>query len=241
MSITGPLRAVGYARVSLEEQAREGLSLEDQRSKIEKYCSLVGLELVECFEDPGVSATKPLGTRPAGSRLLQRTSADATEIVGVRLDRLFRNSADCLTTIQTWDRSDRHLHLIDFGGSAVNTATAAGRLFITMLAGFAAFERDLIAERTASAMAYRRASRRPYSRDPFGWNRDGNLLVPVDSELAAIRYMRRRRAEGLGYQKIAAELNEQGIPPKRGRTWYGASVRSILLTSSRQEEDAAEH
>ena len=61
--------AIGYVRVSSEEQADSGLGLEAQR-RIAAYCTMKGLHLAETFEDPGISAGKPLAGRPAGSRLL---------------------------------------------------------------------------------------------------------------------------------------------------------------------------
>ena len=62
--------AIGYIRVSSEEQADSGLGLEAQRQKIQPYCTLKGLELVEVYEDAGVSGGKPLDRRAAGARLL---------------------------------------------------------------------------------------------------------------------------------------------------------------------------
>src|SRR5262245_4570794 len=62
--------AIGYIRVSSEEQAESGLGLEAQRQRIAAYCTMKGLHLAEVFEDPGISAGKPLASRPAGSRLL---------------------------------------------------------------------------------------------------------------------------------------------------------------------------
>ena len=65
------MRAAGYVRVSTEEQATTGISLEAQRAKLEAYCLLRGLELAEVVEDPGVSAGKDLHARPGGARLLE--------------------------------------------------------------------------------------------------------------------------------------------------------------------------
>jgi len=50
------MKAVGYVRVSTEDQAREGVSLEAQRAKITAYCQVKDLELVEVVEDAGISA-----------------------------------------------------------------------------------------------------------------------------------------------------------------------------------------
>ena len=55
--------AISYIRVSSEEQADSGLGLEAQRQRIAAYCTMKGLHLAEVFEDPGVSAGKPLASR----------------------------------------------------------------------------------------------------------------------------------------------------------------------------------
>ena len=48
--------AIGYVRVSTEDQAKEGVSLDNQKSKIETYCELKDLDLSEIVEDAGLSA-----------------------------------------------------------------------------------------------------------------------------------------------------------------------------------------
>ncbi len=62
--------ALGYVRVSSDEQADSGLGLEAQRQRVRAYCEMQSLELAAIYEDPGVSGGKPLGSRPAGNRLL---------------------------------------------------------------------------------------------------------------------------------------------------------------------------
>ena len=64
------VEALGYVRVSSEEQADSGLGLEAQRQRIAAYCNMKRLHLAEIFEDPGISGGKPLASRPAGSKLL---------------------------------------------------------------------------------------------------------------------------------------------------------------------------
>lgn len=96
------------------------------------------------------------------------------------------------------------------------------------MAGFAAFERDLISERTASALAFRRENVRPFSRDPYGWAAEDGRLVAVDGEQAVLALVRERREEGRTLRAIAGELNDKAISPKRGPVWHASSVRSIL-------------
>ena len=61
------MEALGYIRVSTEEQAREGVSLAAQEARLRAYCTAAGLTLVDIMRDEGVSASKPLNTRPAGT------------------------------------------------------------------------------------------------------------------------------------------------------------------------------
>jgi hypothetical protein len=85
--------AISYIRVSSEEQADSGLGLEAQRQRITAYCTMKGLHLAETFEDPGVSAGKPLASRPAGSKLLAAAKKSKAVVVAAKLDRLFRSVA----------------------------------------------------------------------------------------------------------------------------------------------------
>ncbi len=118
-------KIAGYVRVSTEEQSREGISLDAQRARIEAYCAMRGLELVELVDDPGVSASKPLRARAGGQRLLDLLRRRRiTGIVAFKLDRLFRNCADCLGNVEVWDRAGVGLHLLDLGGSAIDTSSA---------------------------------------------------------------------------------------------------------------------
>src|SRR5580692_5928696 len=68
-------KALGYIRVSSEEQADHGLGLESQRQRIRTYCEMKGLDLTTIYEDPAVSGGKALGIRPSGARLSRKRDA----------------------------------------------------------------------------------------------------------------------------------------------------------------------
>jgi DNA invertase Pin-like site-specific DNA recombinase len=91
--------ALGYVRVSTDEQAERGLGLEAQRQRIGAYWEMKGLHLTTVFEDPGLSGGKPLGSRSAGGRLLTEARRTKPVVVVARLDRLFRSVADAAPTI----------------------------------------------------------------------------------------------------------------------------------------------
>jgi len=180
-------KTIGYARVSTEEQVAEGVSLEAQAERIRAYCQLNGLELTGIVTEEGVSAGKPLAEREGGQELLQALQSDGIRhVVALKLDRLFRDAIDCLTVVRDWDRAGIALHLIDQGGQAVNTQSAMGRFFLTIMAGVAEMERNLIGERTKIALQHKRRNGKVYGPEPFGYRREGEELLPDPQELKAL-------------------------------------------------------
>lgn len=221
--------AVLYVRVSTDEQVRTGVSLDAQEERLRAYCVMRELAVAGVVREEGVSGSKPLAKRPGGAELLRMvTSGEATNVVALKLDRLFRNTVDTMTTTNTWDRAGVALHLVDFGGAAIDTRSATGRMMLTMLAGVAQFERDVISERTTAALAYKRDHGRVSGVVPYGYKRSGSHLVPVPAEQAVIAQVRAWRDEGLSLRRIAARLTEAGTPTKQGGKWWPRTV-SLLL------------
>jgi DNA invertase Pin-like site-specific DNA recombinase len=223
------MQSIGYCRVSTEEQAREGVSLGAQEARLRSYCTAAGLTPVEVIRDEGVSASKPLSSRPGGAALLRAVARrQASHVVVVTLDRAFRNTIDCLTTVQAWDKANVALHLVDHGGQAINTKTAVGRMFLTMLAGFAEMERRLTSERITAALRHKKAQRQAYGPTPYGFDRQGDRLLPNPTEQAVIRQMYRWRRAGRSLGWIADTLTQRRIPAKRRGQWNAYGVRHIL-------------
>jgi DNA invertase Pin-like site-specific DNA recombinase len=104
--------AVAYCRVSTEEQARGGVSLDAQAERLEAYCRSAGLHLVELVKEEGVSGAKRLDTRPGGKQLLPLVNwGKVQHIVALKLDRLFRDAQDALYQMGRFRRglaSHRH-------------------------------------------------------------------------------------------------------------------------------------
>ncbi len=228
-------KAIGYVRVSTEEQASEGVSIDAQLEKIRAYGTLKDLEFVDIVTDAGVSAGKPLAERPGGRKVFDAArKGKAQSVVVVKLDKAFRDAADCLTTTREWDKRGVAFHILDMGGTSIDTSTAMGRMFLTMAAGFAELERNLIRERTAAAMAHKRAKGERVSRyAPFGYDfgPDG-MLSENPTEQAVIADIRRLRQNSETLRAIAEELTRREIPTKQGNTeWTHQAVASILKRS----------
>jgi DNA invertase Pin-like site-specific DNA recombinase len=248
--------AIGYIRVSSDDQAREGLSLEAQERNIKAYCELKNYHLVTIFKDEGVSGFTPLEKRPGGSLALLKLGLinkhpqsqkkdssktklskklsikeddsfpDVTNFVAIKLDRVFRNTGDAITKSQEFQKNGINLHLLDV---SVDTSTATGKMFFTVLAMLAQFERDITGERTKTVLDMKRKDGKVWNHTPFGFDRFGDLLAPNHNEQNAITMMKKMRNQGLSYRDIGYELELQGIPPKTGgKAWQAMTVKKIL-------------
>lgn len=227
-------RAALYVRVSTEEQAREGVSLDAQAARLAAYATAHGFAETVLYRDVGVSGSVPLGERPAGAELLAAIAAGAVQhVLAFKLDRLFRDAVDCLRTVRQWDDAGVAMHLVDLGGQAVNTGSAVGRFFLGMLAGVAELERNLIAERTSAALRHKIARGERVGGPPLGWAAigDGTAWVPLEEEQAVLSRMREMRTRGATLAQIADTLATEGVPTKtkRGR-WHPTTVRRSLLS-----------
>ncbi len=148
--------------------------------------------------------------------------------MALKLDRLFRNAADALIESKAWDNAGIALHLVDMGGQTINTASAMGRFFLSMMSSFAELERNLISERTEAALSYKKAHREAYNPTPYGYNREGDSLTENTQELQAVQLIYDMRQRGLSMGKIAGELTARDIPTKTGGKCYASTVSYIL-------------
>ena len=224
---SAPPTALGYARVSTDEQAREGVSLEAQRARIRAYCEAKDLELVDVLVDDGISG-KTL-ERPALRELVARCErGEVRNVVVVKLDRLTRRTRDLLALVDDLFLARQiELHSVS---ESLDTSTPHGRFVLTLFGGLAQMERELIGERTRTALAYKRQQGQPTSHPPYGFLANGSRekMVPVPRELVIVRRILDRWRRGGSYLGIAAQLNAESIPTKRGKRWHASTVRAIV-------------
>lgn len=224
--------AVIYIRVSTVDQAEHGVSLDAQEQRLTAYAVANNLEVKAIIREEAISGTIPLSERPQGARLAEMvTSGQVHHVIALKLDRLFRSAVDALSTTAEWDKRGIALHLVDMGGQSLNTGSAIGRMMLTMMAGFAQFERDLTAERTTAALAHKKANSAAYSPTPYGKNRRGDVLTDNHEEKNIIGKMKALREDGFTLRGIADLLNTKGINTKQGKTWHASTVSYILSNS----------
>lgn len=211
-------KAVGYIRVSTTDQ---DLGLEDQRNRITKFCNEKGLELVDILEDNGVSGGLPIEYRENGKKLcdiIRDKKSGVKSVVMLKLDRGFRDTEDCLHHAKEWMRLGVTIHFLDMSG--MDFATGEGLFQLTMMSGFAEYERSRIRRRTRDALDVKRSrgeklgGRIPYG---FNWemNNDGKkILVPNKKEQEVIGLIFKMKEMGMSPEKIAERLNASGVKPK---------------------------
>jgi site-specific DNA recombinase len=224
--------AVLYLRVSTQEQAREGISLAAQEAKLRAYCELRGLRVVEVVTDAGVSGGKPMHSRAGGQRILDLVKRCAVaHVITYKLDRLFRDCADCLTVTAAWDKKAIALHLVDLGGQTLDTSCAMGRFFLTVMAGAAELERNLICERTSESMSYVKSQGLKTGGDvPYGYAVavDGRTLVAAEAEQAMLMAIREARERGLSQRAIVSELAQKGFTTRKNTVLGLRQVQRIM-------------
>ena len=144
-----------YIRVSTEEQAVHGLSIEAQTAALEAWAQTNGHKVAGVYTDAGISARKPASNRPALQRLLVDVQAGKGElIVFTKLDRWFRNIAEYYKVQEILERNHVDWRTIQ---EDYDTSTAAGRLKINIMLSVAQDEADRTSERIKAVMEIGRA------------------------------------------------------------------------------------
>lgn len=224
------MRAALYARVSTEEQSRDGVSLTAQRQALVAYARSQSWEVVDLYVDDGYSG-KNL-ERPAMRRLLADVAGRRVDVVLVwKLDRLSRRQRDVLHLIED-------VFAVDGVGfrsvtESFDTTSPAGRAMLGMLSVFAQLEREQIVERTRMGVAQvAREGRHLGGRAPLGYRYDtGTKLLAIDPLSApCVRLVFDLYVHhGLGYDAIATRLNRDAWPTPHGApAWRLDGVRDLL-------------
>jgi len=218
-------KTVGYVRVSTADQAREGISLDAQRARIEAYAVATNQRLDEIVVDVGESA-KSL-RRPGMRRILAGVrSGQIGAVIALKLERLTRSVQNLLELIEIFAKENADLISVC---EALDTVSAAGRMVVQIIGVMAEFERAQISERTAGALRHLRRRRQAYGHVPFGWRRESDKLVEEREEQWALNIMSRMRSEGHSLTQVGCWLEAQGLTPHQGgKMWRKQTLAQVL-------------
>lgn len=147
-------RVACYERVSTDEQAMRGFSIEAQIDNLSDYCSTNKMKIVDHYTDEGVSGGKPAFKRPSMSRLLEDVQAGKIDmILFTKLDRWFRNVKEYFKVQEILDKHKVEWRAIH---EDYDTTTANGRMAITIFLAIAQNEREKGSERVRAVLEHKR-------------------------------------------------------------------------------------
>jgi DNA invertase Pin-like site-specific DNA recombinase len=219
-----PSLAVGYVRVSTDEQA---LGPEAQREALNAWCEAHDCRLCATFEDIGVSGGTPVEKRPGLNLALDALSEHGAGVLLVaKRDRLARDVVVGAVAERLAERLGARILSADGTG---NGDGPEAQLMRHLIDCFASYERALIGARTKAALRVKKAKGQRVGAIPYGYRlaKDGQNLEPDPVEQKVVKLVRRLRAKGKSLRAIAETLTRRGFKTRTGGYWHVQTVSNI--------------
>ena len=212
-----------YLRVSTEDQAREGFSLPEQKERLETFCKFKGYEIVDYYEDAGISA-KTGNYRPEFERLKEDIkSKRINTIIALKLDRITRSIFDWEKLMTFLYENDSY---IDCANDEVNTTNANGKMISRLLMSVSQNEIERTSERTKVGLAGAIKQGHLPSQAPLGYKHENKKLVIDYSTKDIVVRIFELYYNGNSYQTISNILNKEQVLGKTN--WRDSTITAIL-------------
>lgn len=220
------MRVAIYVRVSTQEQAEEGYSIKAQIERLNAYATSQDWTVVKTYIDDGQSAKDM--KRTDLTRMLDDMKENMFDCVLVyKLDRLTRSVLDLYKMLEIFEKYN-----VKFKSATevYDTTNAMGRLFITLVAALAQWERENLGERVRMGNTQKaKEGKWTVSIPPFGFDRNKDYLLINEQEAAVVREIFDLYLSGkYGTGKIARILNQRGIFTKSGANWNDNTIKYVL-------------
>jgi len=217
-----------YIRVSTEDQAKEGYSLEVQREYLESFAKREGLGIFKVYQDDGISGYST--ERPALKELLKDAKEKKFDLVLVyKIDRFSRNLKDLLNLVH-----ELSTYGVGFKSATepFDTTTSAGKLMFQQLGSFAEFERNRIAERVFPGMVkgVQRGNWQGARYAPYGYkyNKEKKLLEIDDEETKVVKLIYTMFLCDKSIRSITEYLTRKGYRNRKGNIFSTKLIGDIL-------------
>jgi len=218
------MRAALYVRVSTEDQAKEGFSLDAQTNRLEAYCRLKEYVISDIYRDEGCSARNT--DRPEYKRMME-DHENWDVLVVLKMDRIHRNSVNFALMMDDLRKKNK-----EFCSTMekFDTGTAMGRFAMDIMQRIAQLESEQIGERVKIGMARKAefGEGNMGSGHPYGYVYERGTLVVVENEARVVRDIYSMHMQGMSLRAIADTLNRSFILPKKGGRWCHQSISSII-------------
>jgi site-specific DNA recombinase len=231
-STNGPKRAVLYARVSTDEQARSGYSLAQQLEALREHAAKEGYEVLEEVSDPGQSGASL--ERPGMDRVRNLVQAgDVSVVLAQDRDRFAREPAYHYLLRREFEERGTKIRALNDRGDE----SPEGELTDGILDQLGKYERAKIAERTRRGKLQKAREGKiiATSKPPYGfrYNDSRNGLLLHEPECRVVEKIFRLAAEGHGTKAIQTRLYREGIPSPTGKeTWHRPTLKRMILSDT---------
>ncbi len=213
-----------YARVSTEDQAKEGFSLDSQIEKLRSYCKARGWEIAGEYIDDGYSGRDV--RRPAYQKMME--DIDNWDVLLVmKMDRIHRNSKNFMLMMEELRRKNKEFVSMT---ESLDTSTAMGRFVMDIIQRIAQLESEQIGERVYDGMRQKAKQGKGMlgSPSPYGYVYNNGKLIGIEHELKIVRQMYEMYADGKSLEEIVKWLRMNKVEGKRGGKWNKKTVARIL-------------
>ena len=217
-------RVAIYTRVSTEDQAKEGFSLDAQLDKLRAYCKARGWEIAGEYVDDGYSGRNT--KRPAYQRMMQEMDKWDGLLV-IKMDRIHRNSKNFMIMMEQLRENNKEFISMT---ESLDTSTAMGRFVMDIIQRIAQLESEQIGERVYVGMEQKAKTNGGILgfNIPYGYDYvDGKLVINKD-EAEIVKKIYQWYLEGHSMGEIAETLVKQDVPTKKQGFWAKKTVSTIL-------------
>ena len=225
-------KAIGYIRVSTEEQKRDGISLDAQKERIIAYCAFFKYDLIAVYQDDSTGFDM---NRPGLHACFEHIKRTGAMFVSIALDRLSRNIIDIEYIMDTYFGvgCQHQIHLMDCAG--IDAKTRDGRMMLRFKALMAQHQVETIRDRTQQGVRYAMKQGATVGRLPYGkaysrqLDADGRrVVVDVPEQIATVARIKELHAQGVKPPQIAKTLQSENRPTANNAPWKSDMVRRIL-------------
>ena len=219
------MKAIGYVRVSTEGQAKEGVSIDNQKERIAAYCQYKGFDLVETIEDAGVSGGLNRAREGFISLLDTIEQGGVDAVILYSLERLSRDMLTLLALERYFNEHDVELHTVE---GQIDASTPDGWTSFAIRSFSGEIERRQVKYRTKKAMEYKKRRGEVVGSVPYGYRREGKALLPDLQEQAIVKTVNTLYSKDTRLAEIVAALNRQGKGTRAGRPWTPTQVKRLI-------------